>query len=426
MSKLQFQLIKPLLSKESFHLRSEGDSMRPMLLAGDIIYFKKMPFKKIESGDVVLARIKSDLFIHRVVFKNPKFLITKGDNNLFIDGKVYSKNYLALVYGIKRDNRLINIETAYFLQSATYMTEILKVKEALEEAKINFLFLKGLPLYLFFTKRHPKRIYSDCDLLIDKGEYQKVKKILTSLGYEQSVHSPSSKLKDSGPEITFVKNTKGLPVTLDIHLEAVFMMMQLGRLEFLYQQKKIDQLSKQLLENKRFISINGQVFPILSSEYLIFYLLLHLFHHNFNGSYRYDLIAKILKKERVDWELFGNIVKSYKLEGFVYPTMLLLKKYYQTKLPKIVLGNITSFEREYKKLVKMVLKEDIFSDDSRLEAGVKRFFYLFLLSPSPIFIKILTFLNPQVIYLIFRTIFKVLRAQVYFFWASKPFKLKAE
>lgn len=398
--------------------------MRPTLLPGDIVFFKKTPFQRIESGDVIIAKLRSDIFIHRVVFKNFKFLITKGDNNLFIDGKVYSKKYLALAYGIKRKDRLINIETAYFLQSATYMTEILKVKEALEEANINFLFLKGLPLYLFFTNRHPKRIYSDCDLLIDKSEYQKVKKLLTSLGYEQSVHSPSSKLRDSSPEITFVKNVKGLPVTFDIHLEAVFMMMQLGRLDFLYPQKLIDQFTNQLLKSKRFITINGETFQILSPEYLILYLLLHLFHHNFNGSYRYDLIAKILKKERVDWKLFSDVVKSYKLESFVYPTMLLLRRYYQVKLPKLILASLARFKQNHKKIVRMILKEDIFSDDSRLEAGVKRFFYLFLLSPSPIYFKSLTFLNHQVIYLIFRTIFVVLRAQVNLFRTRETIKLR--
>jgi len=45
-------------------------------------------------------------------------------------------------------------------------------------------------------------------------------------------------------------------------------------------------------------------------------------------------------------------------------------------------------------------KINIFNDESRLKAGIKRFLYLFVFSPSPLWKKILIFFNPQVIFAI--------------------------
>lgn len=408
------RLIKQLRKSPKFHLKVFGKSMLSILIPGDMVYFSKISFRKARVDEIVLAKQGSNVFIHRVIYKGDRFIITKGDNNPNSDGKITARNLLAKAYQIKRAGEVFDINSLYLLQSSFYLNQIMKIKKVLEQKGINYLFLKGLPLHLYFEGSLPRRIYADCDILIDKKDFLKVKRIFTSLGYKQASSALSSahqKLKDKEPEVSFVKTISGFPVIFDVHLEAVFMMTQLGKLDPLYPQRLLDQYTTHLLENKRLVSIQDETYPILAKEDLIIYLLLHLFHHNFKGAYRYDLIIKILRKQQLDWNKLKDILTTYQLENFVYPVLLLLSKYYQPKLLPQAKKDITKWKINHNFLSQKILKEDIFSDEPRAKSGVKRFLYLFLLSPSKFFRKILIFTNFQVIYSIFWTISAILKAK---------------
>lgn len=91
-------LLKEELDKKGeLQLTVHGDSMLPLLKDGDTIKIEKCNAYKI--GDVVAYFVKVDnelkIVIHRIVLKRKEYMLTKGDNNNFID-KIKVKNDLVL------------------------------------------------------------------------------------------------------------------------------------------------------------------------------------------------------------------------------------------------------------------------------------------------------------------------------------------
>lgn len=261
-------IIKQLKKRISFSLQADGESMLPLLHPKDLVNYQKISFSKIKINDLILVFKNNLAFTHRVIYKTDKYLITKGDNNLESDGKINPNQIIGKVTSVKRKNKIIDPEILYLIQSSLYLKEIVKIVSAFEKNKINYAFLKGLPVHLYYEKTHPRRLYQDTDVLIDKQDYKTAAKILTKFGYksaDSSLSPTQKKLKDKTVEVSFYKLVNGFPVVFDIHLEVAFMMTQIGHLEALYPQKLIDQLTGEMLKNKKEIKVNDKQFLILNS-----------------------------------------------------------------------------------------------------------------------------------------------------------------
>ncbi len=395
-------------------LKTFGNSMYPLLLDGDILYLKKIPFKRIKTNDIITVKNGNTYFTHRVIYKGKDYVITKGDNNHTSDKRVSAKNILGIVENVKRGKEIFSPESLYLMQSSLYFLEIIKIKKILEKKGIDVVFLKGLPLHLYFEKTHPRRIYADCDILVKRNDFNKVKRILKEFGYEQTEDSLSKKhkqLKNKESEITFIKYVNGFAVVFDVHFEIVFLMTQLGELNSLYPQKLVDSLTSDFLNSKRQITVNGENFPVLSKDNLAVYLCLHLFHHNFEGTYRYEFINTVIKKDKIG-ENALRIIKEYKLENFIYPALFLLKKYYKTPVPSSVLNKIKPEKNGY--MNKMIRGIDILNQDERVTGGVKRFKTIFFLSPLPFYRKAFVFTNKEVVYSVYWVVEKKIREKLFF------------
>lgn len=381
--------------------------MLPLLGKDDIVYFDHINKKKLQINDLVLVRKNKNLFVHRIIYKNYNYLITKGDNNPLSDGKIVPNQIIAKVKKIKKGGHIYTPENIYHIQSSYYLKEIIKIKSLLEKNKINYVFLKGLPLHLFYQKSHPKRLYSDCDLLVDRSNQFMIANILKGQGYS-SVDTLLSKgiqrNVNTQQEITYQKIFSGFPIKFDVHFEPVFMMTQLPDLDVLYPKKLIKKLTEELLNNKQLIKIDNQTIYILNPKFLIIYLSFHFFHHNYQGVHRLEFIDRIIRKLRLkqaDWNDLKNIINNYSLQNFIEPVFYLLRKYFKTPFPSFM-------KLQYFKEAKNI---DIFDSEGRFQSGIGRFKNLFLLSPRPLIIKSLVFLNPQVIYLIFF----VLKKKLFYF-----------
>ena len=422
-------ILKSLLQSKSFSLKAAGNSMLPILRSGDVVHYRKMSIKNIKINDLVLVKKKSKLFTHRVIYKEiPRpvypeqsrrarddrgggFLITKGDNNPESDGKIYPQNVVAKVQSVKRNGKEFDPNQIYLLQSSLYFQEIIKIKSLFERHNIDFVYLKGLPLHLYYEGEHPRRIYADCDVLVNKNDFQRAEKILLKQGYKKQ-DSPLSKgqkhMKDKESELAYYKIINGFMVTFDLHIEVVFMMTQLGRLEALYPQKLINKLTEECLRTKRQVKIHNEFFQILDTKYLILYLALHFFHHNYRGAFRLEFLDKVIRKNKPNTELINlpagkagqliDTVKFYRLHNFVYPTFLLLKKYYQTPIPQNFLAKIKPTNPLIRESVNSLIKTNIFDDEPRIGAGITRFKNLFFLSPEPLWRKMMIVFNQQVLY----------------------------
>jgi signal peptidase I len=386
--------------------------MYPLLLDQDILYLQKITFLKIKVNDIITVREKDHYFTHRVIYKGKNYLLTKGDHNPIVDKKVYPKDIIGIVENVKRGGKMFNPGQLYLFQSTLYFGEIVRIKNMLEKNNIEMLFLKGLPLHLYFEKAHPKRLYADCDILIKPKDFPKVKKILRKFGYkkvEDSLSQEHQKLKNKQSEISFMKTLNGFHVVFDIHFEIVFLMTQLGELNPLYPQDKIDALTKEFMDDRRSITVLGEDFPILSRTNLLIYLCLHLFHHNFSGAYRYDFIDKIIRSDRPDYKKLTETVKKYSLQNFIYPCFILLSRYYQTPLSKKTVSAIRPNKSALRFIKKNIANMNIFKGEERIGSGVKRFQMIFCLSPYPLYKKILVFFNKEVLYSVFWVFYKKLK-----------------
>lgn len=427
------KLIASLQQQKQFPLKSQGSSMLPILRPDDIVYFKKVYFKNLRTNDLILVKKNHQLFTHRIIYKADKHLVSKGDNNLQSDGKIYPRQIIAKVYQVRRDGQIFDPENLYLLQSTLYFQEIVKIKKVFEKEKIDFVLLKGLPLHLYYEKKHPQRFYLDCDVLINKNDFKQAENNLLNCNYKKfnsSLSSSQKKLKDKEIECSYIKTIDGLSVVFDLHLEAVFMMTQLGKLDALYSQNLIDELTHEFLKEKQKIIIQDSSFYVLSSIHLIVYLALHFFHHNFHGAFRLELLDKIIKRSHAEldsasrfrnkfgitgWEKISKTIRNYQLANFVYPVFVLLKKDYKTPIPQSFLKQIQPSIFQHQNLsstfypLSSILKTNIFNDESRVKAGISRFKNLFFLSPNPVWRKLFVFINPQVIFMILWIFWKRLK-----------------
>ena len=394
--------------KKYFSTKVEGNSMFPLLHPDDILYFRKITFSLVRTNDILMIKKGKQIIIHRVIYKNEKYLITKGDNNLKSDGKIYPGQIIGKVYRTKRNGQIFSLENIYLFQSTLYFQEILKIKKAFEKEKISYVFLKGLPIHLYFEKKHPNRFYLDCDLLVAKKDLILSEKILSKLKYKKidTYWTKTQKhLQNKDTQFTYSKKVNDFVIVFDIHAEVSLLIVHLGRLDALYPQIMLDQLTNKLIKEKKIVNIYGEKFPILSLDNLCVYLAIHFFHHNYKGIFRLELLDKVIregvKKDQSFFFKCSEIIKTYRLQNYLYPVFLLLKKYYGTPITSRFLNEIKPQSDKLPYIQYLFSHDSIFDDESRIQAAIRRFKNLFYLSPAPLIQKLLVFFNPQVIYSIF-------------------------
>lgn len=411
-------LIKKIKGKSEIRLASEGISMIPFLQPGDVLYFKKTPFRKISVNDFIGVIKSGKIFTHRVIYKRDNFVISKGDNNQFSDGKISPRQIFGKVYKIHRNKKKISPDDIYFFQSTLYFQEIITLKKIFETEKVDYVFLKGLPIHLYYEKIYPRRMYADCDVLIKSKDSQRVEKMLEQRGYKKADTSYSkihTFLKDKKTESTYSKIIHSMPVVFDIHYEIVFLLNQVGKLDALYPQSCVMEMTNEFLREKRWVKIQGTYFPILSSVNLIIYLSLHFFHHNYRGIYMLHILHKIAKKtfckkgKKLENELIDKINK-YKVQNFIYFSFVLLNKYYAHSIPKSVIESIKPVDSIRRYMSNNIMNHGMFDEESKVKAGINRFKNIFYLSPYSFKRKFFIIFNPQVVYSVLWVIYFFLRS----------------
>ncbi len=102
---LSLYSITLLLNTANPIIIAEGISMRPSIVAGDILILDRPEFSLIREGDIIAYRsiTTNSIVVHRVVDVNAQgYLVTKGDNTSSnsIGEIVYRDNYLGRVVHI--------------------------------------------------------------------------------------------------------------------------------------------------------------------------------------------------------------------------------------------------------------------------------------------------------------------------------------
>lgn len=387
-------------------LKTFGQSMQPLFRDGDVISIKKIPYKKIEIDDIVTFLRNKKLISHRVVYKTDKYLVTTGDNNFFVDKKVTPKQIIGKVVSVKRLEESILLDSIYLYQSSIYWRELALLNRFFKKNGINYLFLKGLPLHLFYGKKIPRRIYADCDLLVAKNDISQVEDLLTKLSYKKEYENNRilpAFLEKERSEITFNKLIKKVVVSLDLHTEVAFLMKSFGDLDPLYPKKLNEELTEEFFRSKQTVSIESEQFPVLSLPKLILYLALHLFSHNLKGHHRFEQLSFLLRKQtNLNVLELAKDINVFKLNSYVYPVFILMSKYYKIKFPIAFLRSIAPDEGRLVYIKRRVLSGNSpFGIEQKWDRGAARFKHIFYLSPNKLTNRVLIFFKPHIIYAIF-------------------------
>lgn len=93
MSRLPSGIIKKAIEERGYcHVKVSGSSMLPTYKAGETV--KIIASNQVGVNDVVLFNYMDKMILHRVVMKNGNQMITRGDNNIFLDGEVSFDNII--------------------------------------------------------------------------------------------------------------------------------------------------------------------------------------------------------------------------------------------------------------------------------------------------------------------------------------------
>lgn len=410
----QKTILLTLTKKRKFTLKVEGTSMLPILRPDDVLSLEKTTFAQIRENDVALIIKGKQPMIHRVIYKTKNYLVTRGDHRMVSDGRIKPTQVYAKVVGVKRGTLQFRLEDYYLIQSSRYFKEIAALCNTFVTHNIDFVILKGLPLHLYFEGAHPRRIFADFDVLVAPSHYSQAHRILTKLRYESvdtAYSSTHKKLKNKLTSLSYHKHTADFPIVVDLHMEPVFLFNQLGRLNALYPQNLLDQMTHDFLRDKQWITLENHRFPILDPAHLFVYLCLHFFHHNFRGMYRLNLIDIVWRKfhnQKNFTKSVSNAIASYRVGNFLFPVFSMLKSYLQTPIPIQMLSLKPSYNLVQHYTQKRLINIPIFDDQDRLRSGINRFLNLLILSPQSIPKKLTLIFDPAVWYSIVWSMRKLL------------------
>src|SRR3989344_4840085 len=228
-----------------------GADMFPVLQDGDIVSYVPIHFKKIKRNDIVVTERNHKTTIHRVIYTTNRYVITKGDMSVKSDSRVYPHHIRGTVTEINRNGISFHPDFLYSMQSTLYLQAVNKLVDNFRAHHIQYVLLKGLIVHLKYVRHQPRRLYNDYDVLIKFKDRKRAHGVLTKLGYKrqgQNLHFLSA-LIDKPIEISYIKEGQVFPIVVDIHLEPVFTMTQIGRIDELYPQKYIDSLNAEMFDS---------------------------------------------------------------------------------------------------------------------------------------------------------------------------------
>lgn len=379
-----------------------SQSMVPLILSKDKPLISKSASYKL--NDIIVFKKRDRLIAHRIIYVSPDkdFFITKGDNNFTSDGKIKNEEILGKVTKVKRGNQVINLSHVYLAQSFSYLGALKEIVKKLNSDKIVFIILKGLPLHIFYTGQIPQRLYVDVDILVKNKDFDRVTKILEKEGFVPIASRFFGKRIKEPSQVSLVMPIKPFPIEIDLHKEATPGFAKAREINRLLPSG--DVFNEYLFKNIKKVRINDTSFPVLKTEALCLYLLLHLFRHNFKGAHRFELLDTIFRREEINWKEISNKLYLFKFTSFVYPAILLLKDLYKTPVPGKFLRDISP-DLTKRILASIITKTvDPFSRGARAFEGSQKAVFVLLFSPKSLKEKFKVLVNKKTLIYFFGVI----------------------
>ncbi|MCR4263888.1 MAG: signal peptidase I [Candidatus Roizmanbacteria bacterium] len=391
-------MIIPFKLRTSGRIKTFGRSMEPLLHDGNIVFYRKTPFSSLKQNDIVIVYKNKKYVTHRVIYTSELYVITKGDNNNFIDGKIKPSQIVGRVYKIGRGTDMFPVDTLSLVQNASYLQEIHHITKIFQKKDIDFVFLKGLPLYFYYTKHMPQRIFADCDLLVSEKDFVRAKALLLKRGYEQKTQTRlfSRLFSQFVMEEDFFLNRR-FPITIDLHKRPFSYIRKIDFPDSLYPKKLMDEFTRELLRTKRWVKVNNITIPIPHKDYLLIFLSIHFFTHTMKMVHRVWLINKIVKKDKKtprSWQVFLELVQKYKLGYMVYPAFYFANRLYKKRVPRFVIESVKPHEK-FAAQVYGLKPGLIFEERFTVSRVVNKIVISWFFSPQPVYRRLQLFVSRE-------------------------------
>ena len=374
-----------------------GLSMSPLILPTDKPFIRKSKSYKV--NDIVAFRKDGRIIAHRIIYRFPNgTFVTKGDNNLKSDGIILKRDILGKVEKVLRNAQTVFLSHVYLSQSSTYLNELNLLNKSFKKTSTSYVLLKGLPIHLAHSGKIPKRLYFDADILVKRSSLSRVLRIFEKLDYQAVEPVLLGKKVRSYSQISFIKKVRPYAVAIDVHFSpAIGFTKALGFNKLI---PSTTAYTNNLFKNAKELGVGNNLFPMLIKEDLLLYLLLHLFHHNFQGIHRMELIRDMVRKDKPDMNKVLIKAKKYGYGHFIYPSILTFNNYF---------GGI-DLPEETRNLLSVrlagffVAQLSPFDADSKIVEAGKKLFFCLLLSPVPLMKKLSVVLSKDALGYFFSTI----------------------
>jgi len=223
----------------------------------------------------------------------------------------------------------------------TLLTEKLAaILDYFQKERIEIILLKGIALIQTIYPNIALRPIYDIDILIRPQDFAVVKAGLEELGYFNSVFYREDFYQDN--------------IMVDVHEELINM----TRIKSRRKAHRIDM--DEVWRSSLAIEINGQKARILSPEYSLMELCLHLtFHHGLQGLIWFVDIARLIEyyKNEIDWNRFIKETSDYRINKPVYYALFYVSKILKQDIPEYVLSQLRPQRQNFleRKIFNMIL-----------------------------------------------------------------------
>lgn len=207
------------------------------------------------------------------------------------------------------------------------LQELKTILKTFSESNIRVIVLKGAALAETLYPDIALRPFGDIDLLIHKDDLPKIDNNLSQFGYELRKDISPEFYQKFSIELTYVKDES---FALDIHWHIV-------RLPY---SKYVD--IEQFWNNATPINIGGIDTLILSPEYLLLMLCLHVTREDYSQFFWLVDISEVIDyyRETFNWKLLLDKIQQYRIHSSMYYILLMVKQLLNAPVPEFVIDKL--------------------------------------------------------------------------------------
>jgi hypothetical protein len=109
---LAHDLVQPIEPAARLRLTVTGDSMKPLLRAGDVVEVERVPPDDLCAGDIVVVQRQGEFVTHRLLGVDEHGWHTHGDRTRSPDAPVTAADIVGRVAALERGERRVDLQPA--------------------------------------------------------------------------------------------------------------------------------------------------------------------------------------------------------------------------------------------------------------------------------------------------------------------------